>query len=172
MHLPNINAVRAIALKGHIPVPRPDQMRQASEAISRSGLSLTGKRLIVHDYFLWKIMKGVSPEAVGDRLEFSGCQAGTALVHVDWEGNVYPCDSLPIRLGNLLETPFERIWAAAARQRVAEAIKATPGDCEKCGVYSGCFGGCRGLGYLSSESFDTKDPSCPVEPAPAGEKRS
>jgi GeoRSP system SPASM domain protein len=172
MHLPNINAVRAIALKGHIPVPRPDQMRQASEAISRSGLSLPGKRLVVHDYFLWKILRDVCPGEVGDRLEFSGCQAGTALAHVDWEGNVYPCDSLPIRLGNLLETPFERIWAAEARQRVAEAIKATPGDCEKCGVYSGCFGGCRGLGYLSSESFDTKDPSCPVEPAPAEEKRS
>jgi GeoRSP system SPASM domain protein len=161
LHLPNINAVRAIALKGHIPVPRPDQIRKASDEISRLELSLSGKRLVVHDYFLWKILRDVCPEDVGDRLEYSGCQAGTALAHVDWEGNVYPCDSLPIRLGNLLETPFERIWAAEARQRVAEAIKATPGDCEKCGVYGGCFGGCRGLGYLSSNSFDTKDPSCP-----------
>lgn len=163
LHLPNINAVRAVALKGHVPSPRPGQIREAADAISRAGLSLPGKRVVVHDYFLWKSLRDLFPGEVGERFEFSGCQAGTALAHVDWEGNVYPCDSLPVRLGNLTETPFPRIWGSEARKRLADAIKAAPGECETCGAYSSCFGGCRGLGYLPSHSFDAPDPSCPVK---------
>ncbi len=167
MHLPNVNAVRAVAETGHVPIPRPDQLRAASEEISRLGLSLTGKRVVIHDYFLWKNLQDLFPGEVGERIEFSGCQAGTALAYVDWDGNVYPCDSLPVRLGNLVETPFGRIWESEARKRVADAIRALPGECEACGVQSGCFGGCRGLGYLSARSFDAPDPSCPVK---AGEQ--
>lgn len=161
LRLPNVNAIRAVAEKGHVPHLRPDQIRAASETIARAGIDLTGKALAIHDYFLWRVLKDAHPAAVGDRVEFAGCQAGAALVHVDWDGNVYPCDSLPIRLGNLIETPFERIWRSPARERIFAAIKATPGACDSCGSYSGCLGGCRGLAYLSSEAFDAADPACP-----------
>jgi radical SAM protein with 4Fe4S-binding SPASM domain len=63
-----------------------------------------------------------------------------------------------IRLGNLLETPFERNWRSPERQRVAQAIHAAPVDCESCAACSGCFGGCRGLAYLASESADQGKP--------------
>ncbi len=161
LHLPNVNAVRAVAAKGHVPVPRPGQVRDACGEIARAAIDLAGKKLVVHDYMLWKALRERFPAAVGDRVDFAGCQAGSSLVHVDWDGNVYPCDSLPIRLGNLLETPFERIWRSPAREKVFAAIKATPGACERCGAYGGCHGGCRGLAYLSAESFDARDPSCP-----------
>lgn len=161
LHLPNVNAVRAVAAVGHVPVPGAAQVRDACEAIARAAIDLAGRKLVVHDYILWKALRGRFPEAVGERMEFAGCQAGSSLVHIDWDGNVYPCDSLPIRLGNLLETPFDRIWRSPAREKVFAAIKAAPGGCERCGAYSGCLGGCRGLAYLSSESFDAPDPSCP-----------
>jgi radical SAM protein with 4Fe4S-binding SPASM domain len=161
LRLPNVNAVRAVAAKGHVPVPRSGQVRDTCEEIARSAIDLAGKKLVVHDYFLWKALRGRFPEAVGDRLEFAGCQAGATLVHVDWDGNVYPCDSLPIRLGNLLETPFERIWRSPAREKVFAAIRATPGACERCGAYEGCLGGCRGLVYAAHDSFDARDPACP-----------
>lgn len=160
LHLPNVNAVRAVAAKGHVPVPRAGQVRAACEEIARAAIDLTGKKLVIHDYILWKVLRSRFPAAVGDRVEFAGCQAGSSLVHVDWDGNVYPCDSLPIRLGNLLETPFERIWRSPAREKVFAAIKATPGACSRCGAYSGCLGGCRGLAYLVDESMDSPDPSC------------
>lgn len=161
LRLRNVNAVRAVAAKGHVPVPAAGQVREACEEIARSAIDLAGKSLVVHDYFLWKALRDRFPEACAERVEFAGCQAGGALVHVDWDGNVYPCDSLPIRLGNLLETPFERIWRSPAREQVFAAIRATPGGCERCGAYGGCLGGCRGLAYQSSESFDAPDPSCP-----------
>ncbi len=168
LRLRNVNAVRALARKGHVPVPRPGQVRDACDAIGRAAVDLAGKTLVVHDYFLWKALRERFPEASGERVEFAGCQAGSSLVHVDWDGNVYPCDSLPIRLGNLLETPFERIWRSPAREKVFAAIRAIPGACGRCGIYDECRAGCRGIAYAARESFDAPDPSCPKNPAGRG----
>lgn len=150
LHLPNVNAVRALAAKGHIPVPRAEQIREVSEKIALSPVPMEGKRLIVHDFFLCRALRSVFPDEGGNRVEFPGCEAGTRLAYVDWDGNVYPCDSIPIRLGNLLETPFERIWRSPARMRVVEAIHSVPVDCDSCMAHSGC----RGLSHFASGNTD------------------
>jgi len=152
LHLPNINAVRALAAKGHIPVPRAEQIREVSEKIATSPVPLHGKRLVIHDFFLYRALRGVLPGGEGERVEFSGCEAGTRLAYINWEGNVYPCDSIPIRLGNLLETSFEQIWYSEARQRIVEAIHSVPIDCDSCIAHSGC----RGLAHFASGDFDAK----------------
>lgn len=161
LHLPNVNAVRAVATGGHVPVPGIDRLRAAAGAVAALGLSLHGKRLVVHDFFLWKSLSATFPGATGDRVEFSGCQAGTALAYVDWEGNVYPCDSLPIRLGSLEDRTFEEVWNSPTRARVADAVRSTPWACEGCAENRGCLGGCRGMAYLASGVFDAPDPACP-----------
>lgn len=163
LHLVNVNAVRAIAGKGRVPVPAIGKLRAAAAEIASAGLSLAGKRLVVHDYFLWKALSGLFPLSAGERVEFAGCQAGTALAYVDWEGNVYPCDSLPIRLGNLEESSFGEVWASPARARIVEAVHATPPACDGCGEFRGCLGGCRGMGYLAAGSLDAPDPACPSD---------
>ncbi len=157
LHLPGVNAVRALAEKGHIPAPLPEQIREVADIIKDNPVPLDGKRLIVHDFFLCRILRDAFPDGTKNPVGFPGCQAGTGLVHVDWDGNVYPCDALPVRLGNLLETPFDRIWRSQARQRLVEAVHTAPVDCDWCTVTSGCFGGCRGLAYLASNSFDPRD---------------
>jgi radical SAM protein with 4Fe4S-binding SPASM domain len=152
LHLPNIDAVRALAARGHIPVPRAEQIREVSEKIATSPVPLSGKRLVVHDFFLYRALRSVLPDGEGEHVEFSGCEAGTRLAYINWEGDVYPCDSIPIRLGNLLETPFERIWCSAARHRIVEAIHSVPIDCDSCVAHSGC----RGLAHFASGNFDAK----------------
>lgn len=161
LHLPNVNAVRAVAALGHVPVPGISRLRAAAGAVATLGLSLHGKRLVVHDYFLWKSLSVTFKGATGDRVEFSGCQAGTALAYVDWDGNLYPCDSLPIRLGSLEDATFEEAWNAPERVRVAEAIRTTPWACEGCSERRGCFGGCRGMAYLDAGTLGAPDPACP-----------
>ena len=146
LHLPNVNAIRALNAKGHITVPSSGQLQELSEKLSAPRIPLQGKRIVVHDFFLFRILRTVFAERGGDRVEFPGCEAGTRLAYVDWDGNVYPCDSIPIRLGNLLETPFERIWRSPQRMRVVEAIHAVPVDCDSCITHSGC----RGLAHFAS----------------------
>ncbi|MBI5419431.1 MAG: SPASM domain-containing protein [Deltaproteobacteria bacterium] len=168
LHLPNVNAIRALAEVGYVPIPRPGQLKEAAERISLLGVSLEGKKLVVHDYFLWKLLRAVFPNETGDRVEFSGCQAASALAHVDWDGNVYPCDSLPIRLGNLQETTFEKIWRSPARQQVLSAIRSLPPSCEPCDQLEECRSGCRGLACLASGRMSEPDPSCVPPPGPTG----
>lgn len=146
LHLPNVSAVRALASKGHVPVPRSGQFREVAKALEARRVSLAGKRLVVHDFFLYRTLREVFAQDPGTRVEFSGCRAGSQLVYVDWEGNVYPCDSIPIRLGNLLPTPLERIWKSPQRLQVAEAIQSVPADCDTCMEHSGC----RGLAHFES----------------------
>jgi radical SAM protein with 4Fe4S-binding SPASM domain len=170
LHLPNVNAIRSLAEVGHVPVPRIEQLQAAVESISRLSVSLKGKSLVVHDYFLWKLFRDVFPKETGKRIGFLGCHAASALAYVDWDGNVYPCDSLPIRLGNLQETTLQKIWRAPARIQILDALRAAPADCGGCGQIEGCHSGCRGLAYAVSGSLSAKDPYCRESPA-AGAKR-
>jgi len=150
MHLTNVNAIRSLAKVGHVPVPRPGQLQKAAEIISRLPISLEGKRLVLHDYFLWKLLHAVFPDEAGERVEFSGCQAASGLAYVDWEGNVYPCDSLPIRLGNLQERTFVKIWRSPARAQILDVLHAVPASCDPCDPLKGCLFGCPGLAYAVS----------------------
>ncbi len=162
LHLPNVNAVRALAEKGHVPIPRPLQLQEAAERIPALHVSLSGKKLVVHDFFLWRVLRDSFPNETGERVEFSGCQAGSALAHVDWEGNVYPCDSLPVLLGNLQETPFGKIWDSPGRRQILAAIQTVPASCRSCDVMSSCLSGCRGMAYSANGSLDSPDPSCSI----------
>jgi GeoRSP system SPASM domain protein len=169
LHLPNVNAIRALAEVGHVPVPRIEQLQAAAERIAKLPVSLKGKSLVVHDYFLWKLFRGIFPEETGKRIGFLGCHAASALAYVDWDGNVYPCDSLPIRLGNLQEATLQKIWRAPARIQILDALRAVPPECDGCGQIEGCLTGCRGLAYAVSGSLSARDPYC-RESSAAGAK--
>jgi len=145
LHLPNVNAVRALAEVGHVPLPQPGKLQEAAEIASRLPVSLVGKRLVIHDFFLWKHLQAAFPGEAGERAEFSECRAASALAYVDWEGNVYPCESLPIRLGNLQERTFEKIWRSPARLQILETVRAVPDACGPRDQAPGCLYVCRGL---------------------------
>jgi radical SAM protein with 4Fe4S-binding SPASM domain len=150
LHLPNVNALRALAEVGHVPVPLAGQLQETAEAIFRLSPPLEGKKLVIHDYFLWKLLRAAFPAEMRERFEFSACEAASALAYVDWEGSVYPCDSLPIRLGNLQDSTFERIWRAPARMQLLDAIRARAASCGECDYLESCLSGCRGLASTAS----------------------
>ena len=150
LHLPNVNALRALAEVGHVPVPLAGQLQETAEAVFRLAPPLEGKKLVIHDYFLWKLLRAAFPVEKRERFEFSACEAASALAYVDWEGSVYPCDSLPIRLGNLQDSTFERIWRAPARVQLLDAIRARAASCGECDYLESCLSGCRGLASTAS----------------------
>jgi radical SAM protein with 4Fe4S-binding SPASM domain len=145
LHLPIVSAVRALEELGHVALPQPGHLQEAAEALSRLPVSLGGKKLVVHDFLLWKILRAVFPDDAGGKVEFAECRAASAHAYVDWEGNVYPCNSLPIRLGTLHERTFEKIWRAPARMQILDAIRAVPDACGPCVQAAGCLSVCRGL---------------------------
>lgn len=118
------------------------------------------KKVVVHDYFLWKFLRDNFRGIVDKRAEFDGCQGGNTLAYVDWEGVVYPCESLLIPFGTVSGEAIADIWRTAGRKRIAEEIEKMPHRCEGCEELSGCFGGCRGLAYHIRKGFHYPDPQC------------
>jgi radical SAM protein with 4Fe4S-binding SPASM domain len=81
-----------------------------------------------------------------------GCIAGLSYCRIYPEGEVTPCPYLPIKLGNIRETPFKEIWENSevlTAMRDFENLKGRCGACE----YKAKCGGCRARAYGLSSDF-------------------
>jgi radical SAM protein with 4Fe4S-binding SPASM domain len=118
------------------------------------------KKVVIHDYFLWKYFRDNFQGFVDERAEFNGCQGGSTLAYVDWNGCVYPCETLLVPLGTLTGENISEIWDSPGRKAISEKIQEFPPDCVECGELKGCFGGCRGLAHHIRGGLDFPDPQC------------
>jgi radical SAM protein with 4Fe4S-binding SPASM domain len=109
-----------------------------------------------------------------------GCLAGLYYCRVYPNGDVTPCPYLPIKLGNVRETPFKDIWFHSDMFKTLRDFDALKGKCGVCEHRAVC-GGCRARAYgLSSDFIDycgdlhepteakgdylTEDPWCVYQP--------
>lgn len=86
------------------------------------------------------ILLGVPPE----NCAMGGVCGQYFLVEAD--GSVYPCDFYvldPWRLGNVLETPFNRLAASPIARSFREESLALPAECRACEWYRLCRNGCK-----------------------------
>jgi len=138
-------------------IPRPADLRVVEAALRRAAADVRGDvALEIHDRFLWELL------ADGDATleEYGGCQAANSLAHIDGAGQVHPCSSWLLPLGDLLTSSFEEIWASPLRQQVRHDIAATPPGCDGCHDYTECFAGCRGLSACFDFANQGRDPLC------------
>jgi len=93
-----------------------------------------------------------------------GCLAGTHYCVIAPNGDVHPCPYLPIKVGNVRETPFSEMWANAPifqEFRTAEL----KGRCGRCDCQDIC-GGCRARAYYySNGDYLAEEPWCLYLPA-------
>ncbi len=106
----------------------------------------------------------------GIKLRFSrGCLAGTAYCCITPNGDVNPCPYLPLKVGNVLDTPFSRIWEES---EVFQRLRAGPLG-EKCGScrYLELCSGCRARAYYYYDGdYMAQDPWCLYRSAAAKEE--
>ena len=81
-----------------------------------------------------------------------GCIAGLSYVRIYPEGEVTPCPYLPIKLGNILETPFKDIWENNEVLQKMRDFDNLTGRCGACEYKAKC-GGCRARSYGLSSDF-------------------
>ena len=65
---------------------------------------------------------------------------------VEADGSVYPCDFYVLdqwRLGNVLETPFNRLAASPIARSFREESLVLPEECRACEWYRLCRNGCK-----------------------------
>ena len=92
------------------------------------------------------------------------CNCCITRLHVESNGDIYPCDHLkfpPFLLGNILKKEFVDIWNNEITQELAAIRRKDKEVCQNC-KFKACTTGCMGLAYEKYGSFYRKDPNCGV----------
>jgi len=88
-----------------------------------------------------------------------GCGAGRLYCSIEPTGDVQPCVFMPIKVGNIRETPLEQIWHNSEileKLRDRSKLKGHCGECENKFV----CGGCRARAYGYFGDLDAPDVGC------------
>nr|CAX68992.1 MoaA-NirJ family Fe-S oxidoreductase [uncultured bacterium] len=87
-----------------------------------------------------------------------GCLAGISSCSIQPNGDVHPCQYLPVRLGNVKKISFSRLWE---ENPVFEKLRSQEyaGRCGRCPNKLMC-GGCRARAFVRSGDFMGQDPQC------------
>ncbi|BDV44305.1 GeoRSP system SPASM domain protein [Geotalea uraniireducens] len=132
--------------------PTIAEQRGLATALAATGV--TGLKLTIHDPFLWRAFNPGEPFPQG------GCQAANTMLAIAPDGGVYPCPTLPVRLGTLETASLAEIVASPAKKEFRRRLLETPAACRDCPQLVECCGGCRGRAYVMQGSLDEIDPAC------------
>lgn len=88
-----------------------------------------------------------------------GCLAGTGYCCILPNGDVHPCPYLPLRVGNVREEKFSRLWDESVIFKTLRSLEYS-GLCGSCANKSSC-GGCRARAYHYTQGdYMAQDPDC------------
>lgn len=88
-----------------------------------------------------------------------GCSAGITIISIRPQGDVKPCDLMPVVIGNIRKQKLRDIWLGNTclnKLRNRDNIK---GWCAFCRFLTDC-GGCRSRAYAYFEDLFASDPNC------------
>jgi len=88
------------------------------------------------------------------------CTAGDSLLTVQPNGDLYPCRRMPIRVGNLLETPLLELYDNSALLRQLRHPAQISEGCQDCFFQKQCRGGLKCLSYAVTGDPFKADPGC------------
>lgn len=129
------------------------EQRELTVALEAAG-GTGGLTLTIHDPFLWRAFNPGVPFPQG------GCQAANTMLAIAPDGGVYPCPTLPVRLGTVGSASLKEIIASSAKKELRHRLLERPAACGGCGDLSECRGGCRGRAYVMHDSLEAEDPAC------------
>lgn len=87
-----------------------------------------------------------------------GCLAGISYCSIVPNGDVWPCPYLPMKLGNVRETPFSEIWATDPVLKRMRSMEYS-GGCGPCKYKQTC-GGCRARAHFYFGDYMAHEPWC------------
>ena len=113
------------------------------------------------EYWAWLVEhgRGWLGRSLRDKV-FSGCGAGRGFSYIRFDGEVWPCNFIPLSAGNVRREAFTDIWnySPLLRQFRGQPRRLN-GACGEC-AHNGICGGCRGRAYAHSADALAADPHC------------
>jgi radical SAM protein with 4Fe4S-binding SPASM domain len=113
------------------------------------------------EYWPWlverrRVMFGRALEARA----LAGCVAGSGFSYVRFDGEVWPCNFVPLSAGNVRREAFPDIWRdSPLLQEFRRQPRRLGGACGECAHQNIC-GGCRGRAYAHTADPLAADPAC------------
>lgn len=102
-------------------------------------------------------------EGVYHRIPFlnnEGCNRMGSSVHIEVNGDVYPCGGIQISAGNVKKTSLDEIWHNSELLNSLKNYKShIHGKCKTCKESDICYG-CRGVAYAMTGDIFASDPLC------------
>jgi radical SAM protein with 4Fe4S-binding SPASM domain len=89
----------------------------------------------------------------------AGCGAGSGFVYVRADGDVWPCNFIPVAAGNVRRGTFADIWYDSTLLREFRDRRRLKGACGACHERDIC-GGCRGRAFARTADPLAADPNC------------
>ncbi len=93
-----------------------------------------------------------------------GIRDGNGIVFVSHLGDVYPSGFLPLKAGNVRQTPLSDIYRNSEVFHLVRDVDNFEGKCGKC-EYKRICGGSRARAFAHTGKANGSDPLCPYEPA-------
>jgi len=90
---------------------------------------------------------------------------GDYFCRIDYNGDVFPCPFLEIKIGNVFKEDLKDIWKNRKLVQLRELSwgKKLGGYCKKCEYNNICAGGCRARALTDLKDICAKDPLCWME---------
>ena len=130
-----------------------DEQEELERELSVAG-GTEGINITIHDPFLWRSFNPGVPFPQG------GCQAANTMIAISPDGGVYPCPSLPVRLGEIGAMSLKEIIASPEKKEFRRRLLLDPEECRNCRELAECRGGCRGRAYVMHGTLDARDEAC------------
>ncbi len=92
-----------------------------------------------------------------------GCLAGSGVIFVGHQGDIFPCGYLPVKCGNIVEQQLADIWRDSKDLKQMRNSDALEGKCGHCGYKEIC-GGCRARAYAVAGNYMAQEPFCAYLP--------
>lgn len=92
-----------------------------------------------------------------------GCLAGSGVCFISHRGDVQPCGYLPLVAGNVLHTPFDKIWESSELFTNLRDLSKLKGKCGIC-QYKAFCAGCRARAYYATGDYMDEEPYCMYQP--------
>jgi len=93
-----------------------------------------------------------------DLTRLNGCIAGFGLIYIRYNGDVYPCSKLPLKIGNIYTHSLKKILHSKKIMELIDRNNLT-GKCGKCALKYTC-GGCRASALSQFGNVYSEDPLC------------
>ena len=113
------------------------------------------------EYWPWLIEKKLVNFGKGiQKAVLTGCGAGSGFSYIRFDGDVWPCNFIPISAGNIRNESFADIWNNSSLLKQYRTLpRGLKGICGECRHQDICRG-CRGRAFAHTADVLAADPDC------------